>query len=60
MKIYDKEIYERQQELRTILLIIIVFLIGFGVGYIAHSYSHSQNENTEKQYVNEQQLNVQV
>ena len=35
VKIYDKEIYISQEKLRTIVLIIAVFLIGFVTGYFS-------------------------
>jgi len=37
MKVYDKEIYEKQESLRFTLLIIVVFLVGFFAGYFANS-----------------------
>ena len=60
MKIYDKEMFKTQQELGTVILIIVVFLVGFFVGYITNSYAHSRNKNAENQHANEQQLDVQV
>ena len=52
MKIYDKEIYKKQESIRTTAIIIVVFLIGFAAGYFATTFglmgnSGSQN-NTEK------------
>lgn len=50
MKVYDKEIYERQESLKFTLLIIIVFLIGFFAGYVANSFTSpkpANNQNTE-------------
>ncbi|MBQ2917228.1 MAG: hypothetical protein IJE59_03520 [Clostridia bacterium] len=43
MKVYDKEIYEKQESIKFTLLIIIVFLVGFFAGYLANSYT-SQKE----------------
>ena len=43
MKVYDKEIYEKQESLRFTLLIIVVFLVGFFAGYFANSIT-SQKE----------------
>lgn len=37
MKIYDKEIYNREQNMKSIILMIIIFLIGFFTGYIANN-----------------------
>lgn len=45
MKVYDKEIYEKQESIKYTLLIIIVFLVGFFAGYLANSFS-SQKEVT--------------
>ena len=39
MKVYDKEIYEKQESLRFTLLIIVVFLVGFFAGYFAKSFT---------------------
>ncbi len=39
MKVYDKEIYEKQESIKFTLLIIIVFLVGFFAGYIANSFT---------------------
>ena len=35
VKIYDKEMYISQEKIRTIIIIIAVFLIGFLAGYIS-------------------------
>jgi len=43
MKVYDKEIYEKQESLKFTLLIIVVFLVGFFAGYLANSFT-SQKE----------------
>lgn len=37
MKIYDKEIYNKQESIKTTIIIIIAFLIGMVVGYFATS-----------------------
>ena len=43
MKVYDKDVYNRQESLRTTVVIILVFLIGFVAGYMASSFSTSNN-----------------
>ena len=43
MKVYDKEIYEKQESIKFTLLIIIVFLVGFFAGYIANSFTSAKN-----------------
>lgn len=48
MKVYDKEIYERQESIKFTLLIIVVFLVGFFAGYVANSFtSNSKEVNTQ-------------
>ena len=44
VKIYDKEMYISQEKIKTIVLIIIVFLIGFVAGYFSKNVI---DENTE-------------
>lgn len=52
MKVYDKEMYNRQESLRTTVIIILVFLIGFVAGYLANSFSTSSNDIVEKNETN--------
>ena len=47
MKVYDKEIYEKQESIKFALLIIVVFLVGFFAGYLASSFS--SNNSSENQ-----------
>ena len=53
MKVYDKEIYNKQESIKTTFIIILVFLIGFVAGYMANSFSNTNaktniNENNIK------------
>ena len=50
MKVYDKEIYEKQESIKFALLIIVVFLVGFFAGYLANSFT-SQKEAPTNQNV---------
>lgn len=43
MKVYDKDMYNRQESLRSTFVIILVFLIGFVAGYLASSFSTTNN-----------------
>ena len=45
MKVYDKEIYEKQESLRFTLLIVVVFLVGFFAGYFANSFTSQKEVN---------------
>ena len=52
MKVDDKEIYSKQESLRTIVVIIVVFLLGFFAGYMAKSFNETHKpENTNSTYV---------
>lgn len=55
MKVYDKDMYNRQESLRTTVVIILVFLIGFVAGYLANSFNSSNNviENTNTTKITE-------
>ena len=56
MKVYDKEIYEKQESIKFTILIIVVFLIGFFAGYLACSFTSSKPaENTTKNNIVELQ-----
>ena len=46
MKVYDKEIYEKQESIKYTLLIIVVFLVGFVAGYLACSFTSPKTENS--------------
>ena len=48
MKVYDKEIYEKQESIKFTFLIIIVFLVGFFAGYFACSFANNKNSATTK------------
>ena len=45
MKVYDKEIYEKQESIKFTTLIIIAFLVGFFAGYLANSFSTPKEES---------------
>ena len=58
MKVYDKEIYEKQESIKFTLLIIVVFLVGFVAGYLACSYTTVKpSENQNNNIVRIQNLN---
>lgn len=45
MKIYDKEVYNRQEEIRNVVIIIVSFLVGFFVGYMANSITSTSDNS---------------
>lgn len=50
MKVYDKEIYEKQESIKYTLLVIVVFLIGFFAGYLACSFT-TQKETPKNETI---------
>lgn len=53
MKVYDKEMYNKQESLKTTVVFIIVFLLGFFAGYITKSFTNEpvKENNTNSTYV---------
>lgn len=51
VKIYDKDMYISQEKLKTIVLIIVVFLIGFIAGYFSKDLIE-ENTNSENNVKN--------
>lgn len=56
MKVYDKEIYQKQESIKYTVIIIVVFLLGFVAGYLASSFSSLEpkdnNNNIKIEQVN--------
>ena len=46
VKIYDKEMYISSEKLKTISIIIIIFIIGFIAGYFSSNFVMSENSKT--------------
>lgn len=57
MKVYDKEIYEKQESIKFTLLIIIVFLVGFFAGYLANSFTSTKSTNNTSNKMIVQNIN---
>jgi len=45
MKVYDKEIYKKQESISMTFILIIVFLLGFFTGYITNSFSNVEKND---------------
>ncbi len=45
MKIYDKEIYKKEQNIKSIVLVIVVFLLGFFTGFVVNNPSKKVEQN---------------
>lgn len=58
MKIYDKEIYQKEQIIKSVLLVIGIFVLGFIVGYFVHNFEKQEEINVLQQntYYMQQQL----
>jgi len=48
MKVYDKEIYKKQESISMTFILIIVFLLGFFTGYITNSCSNEKKNDIIK------------
>lgn len=44
MKIYDKEIYKREQTIRSMVIVIVAFMLGFLTGYFTMNLEKQDNE----------------
>ena len=51
MKIYDKEMYQKEQWIKSVLLVIGIFILGFVVGYFVHNFEEQENINVLEQNV---------
>lgn len=65
MKFYDKEIYQKDERIKAVLVVIVPFLIGFIIGCIAINMDlKNKNMDLEKQisekqeYINELEKRV--
>lgn len=52
VKIYDKDMYISQEKLKTIAIIIIIFIIGFITGYFSNNIINSAGLNDSNNNVN--------
>ncbi len=48
VKIYDKDMYISQEKVRTIVIMILVFLIGFVAGYFSKDVISENMQNTNE------------
>lgn len=60
VKIYDKDMYISQEKLRTIVVIILIFVIGFLAGYLSANLINNDeqdgNENINDSSYNQNKL----
>lgn len=53
-KYYNKELYEIEKEIKTALIILIIFILGIFTGLLANNL---ESQNKEKQ-INEQEVEI--
>ena len=51
MKIYDKEIYKKTESMKEIILMILVFILGYIAGCFAINNSIQEENKIEQEYV---------
>ena len=51
MKIYDKEMYQKEQWIKSVLLVVGIFILGFIVGYFVHSFEKQETIHALEQNV---------
>ena len=51
MKIYDKEIYKKTESIKEVILIILVFILGYIAGCFAINNSIQEENKIEQEYV---------
>ena len=51
MKIYDKEMYQKEQWIKSVLLVVGIFILGFIVGYFVNSVEKQETINSLEQNV---------
>lgn len=61
MKIYDKEMYIRNESIKGALVVILAFILGFASGCIAINKELEKQNNEKQEYINtlEQQVEEQ-
>lgn len=59
MKIYDKEMYQKEQWIKSVLLVVGIFVLGFVVGYFVHNFEKQEDMVKLQEQVNvlERQIN---
>ena len=51
MKIYDKEMYQKEQWIKSVILVIGIFILGFIVGYFVHNFEKQEQISTLQKQV---------
>lgn len=52
MKIYDKEMYQKEQWIKSVLLVVGIFVVGFVIGYFVHNFEKQDKITTLQEQIN--------
>lgn len=58
MKIYDKDMYQKEQWIKSVLLVVGIFVLGFIVGYFVHNFEKQEEVTKLQEQVNVLQQEV--
>ncbi len=51
MKIYDKEMYQKEQWIKSVLLVVGIFVVGFVIGYFVHGFEKQDKITTLQEQI---------
>lgn len=58
MKFYDKELYQKEQKIKTAIWMLIVFMLGVTVGYSAFKFEKEKYITKLEAEINEKQNTI--
>lgn len=58
MKFYDKEMYQKEQKIKTAIWMLIVFMLGVAVGYSAFKFEKEKYITKLEAEINEKQNTI--
>ena len=58
MKFYDKELYQKEQKIKTAIWMLIVFMLGVAVGYSAFKFEKEKYITKLEAEINEKQNTI--
>lgn len=58
MKFYDKELYQKEQKIKTAIWMLIIFMLGVAVGYSAFRFEKEKYITKLETEINEKQNTI--
>lgn len=58
MKIYDKDMYQKEQWIKSVLLVVGIFVLGFIVGYFVNNFEKQDEITVLQNQVNTLQREI--